>query len=217
VCSGAALTAARDDYQNVARERQIRETLPAAWNRLVDDEDELLLELIADSVESLCGYKPDPDTVAGFLKKHSSELRHEAKPAPTHTAARRPAPRVPSANTKGPTAVPVGFQLLGRVTECHNIRSVLVSALEALSERDPEFLDRFIALPKHGRTRRYVARTPAELYPDRPDLTAEHSHQLKSGYWLGINISGRQVERILEIACQATDLRYGVDLIVKVG
>ena len=63
ICSGDAINAARADYQNVARERLIEKTLPEAWHRLVDDEDELLLELIGDRVESLCGYKPDPDMV----------------------------------------------------------------------------------------------------------------------------------------------------------
>jgi len=44
ICSGAAVEAARSDYQNVARERQIKATLPEAWSKLVEEEDELLLE-----------------------------------------------------------------------------------------------------------------------------------------------------------------------------
>lgn len=60
IASGAAMKAARDDYNNVARERQIKDTLPIAWERLVKEEDELLLEVVADSVENICGFKPDP-------------------------------------------------------------------------------------------------------------------------------------------------------------
>ncbi len=40
VRSGAALTNARNDYQDVARERQIHEALPKAWAKLVGEEDE---------------------------------------------------------------------------------------------------------------------------------------------------------------------------------
>jgi len=69
IVSGAAIEAAREDYRNVSRDRQMKSTLPKAWARLLEDEDELLLELVADRVESLCGYKPDPDTVAYFLKE----------------------------------------------------------------------------------------------------------------------------------------------------
>ncbi|GEM_PF-6109999 len=46
----------------------MKSTLPKAWEKLVAEEDELLLELVADRVESLCGYKPDLDSVARFLK-----------------------------------------------------------------------------------------------------------------------------------------------------
>ena len=53
VKSGAAYAAARADYEDVARSRQIAAALPLAWRKLVDDEDELLLELLADQTESL--------------------------------------------------------------------------------------------------------------------------------------------------------------------
>ena len=68
VTSGAAIEAARSDYRNVARDRQMNATLPEAWKLLVEEEDELLLEILADRVESLCGFKPDPDSVAAFLR-----------------------------------------------------------------------------------------------------------------------------------------------------
>jgi len=68
VCSGAAIESARADYKDVARERLIRTNLPEAWSKLIQEEDELLLELVAARVESLCGYKPDLHAVASFLK-----------------------------------------------------------------------------------------------------------------------------------------------------
>jgi hypothetical protein len=42
--------------------------MPKAWSQIIEDEDEMLLEIVADRVESLCGFKPDPDMVAQFLK-----------------------------------------------------------------------------------------------------------------------------------------------------
>ena len=68
--AGAAIAAAREDYRNVSRGRQMLSTLPEAWSKLVADEDELLLDLVADKVESLCGFKPDVDTVAKFLREN---------------------------------------------------------------------------------------------------------------------------------------------------
>lgn len=51
VCSGKAIEAAKEDYRNVAKERQLQATLPKAWTKLIEDEDEMLLELLADKVE----------------------------------------------------------------------------------------------------------------------------------------------------------------------
>src|SRR3712207_4384596 len=69
VQSGQAIEAARSDYRNAARKRQAQRTLPDAWTKLIESEDELLIELLSDKVEDLCGVKPDPDAVAAFLRK----------------------------------------------------------------------------------------------------------------------------------------------------
>ncbi len=58
VSSGAAIVAAREDYKNVSRSRQMLNTLPDAWSKLVAEEDELLLELIADKVEACAASSP---------------------------------------------------------------------------------------------------------------------------------------------------------------
>lgn len=198
IVSGAAIEAAREDYRNVSRDRQMKATLPKAWAKLVEEEDELLLELVADRVESLCGFKPDPDTVARFLKDH---IFSRTPSAPTQP----PRPTVPPPTTAAPAGSPVGavgYVINGQRYPAKNARDVLVSVFEALSQRDATFLERFAALPKHGRTRRYLARSPEELYPGRPDLSREHSTQLSSGWWLGTNVSRAAIERIIEMACE---------------
>jgi predicted type IV restriction endonuclease len=68
ICSGIALEDARKDYKDIARDRIIKNTLPQAWIKIIEEEDDLLLELIADRTESLCGYKPNLDTISDFLK-----------------------------------------------------------------------------------------------------------------------------------------------------
>jgi predicted type IV restriction endonuclease len=60
VRSGQAIEAARRDYRNAARKRRAQRTLPDAWDRLLESEDELLIELLSDKVEDLCGVKPEP-------------------------------------------------------------------------------------------------------------------------------------------------------------
>ncbi|MFQ5698047.1 MAG: type I restriction endonuclease [Myxococcota bacterium] len=215
ICDGSAIGAARADYRDVAQEREIRAALPEAWRNLVDEEDDLLIELVADRVESLCGYKPEPDLVAEFLAQQFA--RHEPvprgggpRPTPPTTAA--PIRVSPAAGTSG-----FGFTIDGREVSCRNGRDVLVSVFEELTKRDGSFPDRFAALPKHGRSRRYLARDRDELYPGRPDLVANHSHRLSSGWWLGVNVSRKAVERIVQMACRVAGLRFGRDLKIRVG
>ena len=64
--------AARADYQDAARVRQIEATLPKAWRELIESQDSILVELIADKVEDMCGYKPDLDTCSRFLGQSTS-------------------------------------------------------------------------------------------------------------------------------------------------
>lgn len=212
VKSGAALQAARDDYQNVSRARLIERALPDALDRLVIEEDPLLIELLADQVESLCGYKPEPDVVAAYLKE-----RLARGVTPTAAAATQDRTRSRQSVHRRSTAGSIGFTLDGVVQECRNGREVLVSVFESLSRRDPTFPERFAALPRHGRTRRYLARVPDDLYPGRPDLAHEYSAQLTSGWWLGVNYSKAQIERIVRMACDVAGLRYGRDLVVRLG
>lgn len=59
-----------------------------------------------------------------------------------------------------------------------NAIDTMRQVLEALSKHDPTFAERFAALPKHGRTRCYLAMDPNELYPGRPDLVRDSSIEL---------------------------------------
>ena len=217
IVSGVAIEAAREDYRNVSRERQMKATLPQAWVQLVEDEDELLLELLADRVESLCGYKPDPDTVASFLKAYVTP----AAPTPPIPIS-PPRPRAsgpPAVSPQRVTPMPmaIGFTLDGKHHSARNACDVLVNVLETLTKRDPSFPDRFASLPKHGRTRRYLSRNPEELYPGRPDLVRDHSRQLSSGWWLSTNHSRATIGRIIEMACNVGHVRYGRDLTAELG
>lgn len=225
ISSGAAIAAAREDYKNVSRGRQMLGTLPEAWAKLVAEEDELLLELVADKVESLCGFKPDVDTVARFLRENvslrSSSQNSAQGPRTPASAPLQPAPTSTSKPTAASPPQPksggIGYSFEGRFTTCRNGREVLIAVFEALAQRDSTFLERFASRPKHGRTRRYLARTAEELYPGRPDLAREHSFKLQSGWYVGTNLSHARIERIVEMACEVSRVRFGKELIVNVG
>lgn len=206
IVSGEAINSAREDYKNLDRERQIQTILPLAWRRLVEDGDEDVLESLANRVETLSGYKPAPDTVASFLK---TTLGGPTSPIPA-SRPRLPAIALPLA----PTAI--GFILDGEHHPARSARDVLIKIFETLTTRDDLFPGRFAALPEHGRTRRYLARDPAELYPGQPQLM-RYSRQLSSGWWLDLNQSKDGIRKIIKMACEVARLRSGEDLKAELG
>jgi|SRR5690348_4540341 len=218
ITSGKAIAAAREDYKDVARNRTVLAALPEAWLKLVAEEDELLLELVAEQVESLCGFKPDLDTVARFLKSVPSTA---GTVLPTYHPEPLPRPRPSGPNLPTDTVIhplgPVGFSLNGKFFRQRNAKDVLVNVFEALAARDASFLERFAALPRHGRKRRYLARMPDELYPGRQDLVRENSVKIGSHWYLGTNVSRQAINRIIEMACEVANISFGHDLITYLG
>lgn len=75
VCSGKAIQSAEAVYKSKQKGYLISDTLPKAWNKLVSEPDELLIELIADATEKLCGYKPDNSIVEDFISSNIAEAR----------------------------------------------------------------------------------------------------------------------------------------------
>lgn len=183
VASGAAISAAREDYRNVSKERQMLSTLPKAWGQIITEEDEMLLEIVADRVESLCGFKPAPDMVAGFLKKTLiGQVEGPTQVREATPTARAPAvlvdptriqrassvqPLIPQtfSASRGLAATPaqIGLSFNGQFYPCRNAINVLKQVFNLLVQRDQTFGERFAGLPKHGRSRRYLARDATDL------------------------------------------------------
>lgn len=68
VISGIALDNAREDYKNVSKEREAKTNIPVAWKKLIEDKDDILLDVISDKVESICGFKPTPIQIINYLE-----------------------------------------------------------------------------------------------------------------------------------------------------
>ncbi|WP_457654363.1 hypothetical protein [Rhodocaloribacter sp.] len=213
--SGEALESARKDYRNASRKRQAQDTIPIAWNKLLEEKDELLIELLADKVESLCGYKPSLDQISFFLDKYAKSINQSQITTTTVKKSKKHIrPKTKAISSKFPL---YGFSFNGNFYECRNARDVLTQVIETLSKIDKSFLNKFIALPKHGQKRRYIAKTREELYPDRPDLCIKHSHRLSSGLWLGTNYSRKDIDKIIRLACKVAKVDFGNQLQISLG
>ena len=73
-CSGKALESAKRIFKGKVRKDAIRDTWPKAWNKIVREPDSLLAELLAETTEKLCGFKPDEAEAAEFIREHQDRL-----------------------------------------------------------------------------------------------------------------------------------------------
>ena len=135
VASGAFLEDARKEYQDRNRRKVARKAIPAAWNDLVSGRDELIVDWVAETVESDTGVRPDEDDVVAFLRA-LAPAGPEARP--TGTTARHPPGPNPGASPdilqrgRRSTGRPMRRELVfrGERIDCGNAMQALVAVLE---------------------------------------------------------------------------------------
>jgi hypothetical protein len=201
VSSGKALKTARSDYQNVARSRIVESNLPKAWELLLKDQDSLLLELLAEKVEDLCGYKPDLDLCSNFLERKSQRPSYLQQPK-AEKEIPKTRPRIAPAGAPHTSKGHIFYLIFkGKEYKARSARKVMTTLFLLLSQEDNGFLERF-ASRKHGKKRRYLAKDKFDLYPGRPDLAGQHSVEIVPGWWIGTNYSRKNIQDIINLALE---------------
>lgn len=195
VKSGQAFEDAQKDYRDAAARREAARSLPKAWQDLTTEPEELLIELLSDRAEALCGFRPTREEALRFL----SALQMEAH-QPMRSPQRRDA-QVPSAAFPGPkvqvhpeaTRRQVTYSVFGDVRTAPNANVAFVDVLRELAKRAPDRLPA-LADAARGRSRNHVARSVEEIYPARPDLA--RAIEIAPGWLVGLNIANREKMRI---------------------
>lgn len=213
--SGEALETARKEYRSRNRRSQARDAIPESWRELVEKGDELLVDLLAGAVESKAGVRPDSDDVAEFL----AGLGRSVVVGATQRNAPSPTSFFPKPTTT-PTAASESSRrgrlvLLGKAHSYLNAKDAMVIVLSELAKSDPSFLERCSQHPDaQGRKRRYIARTPEELYPDREDLR-DMREVLPDGWLVATNLNNVLKKAIIRLASEVAGLSFGKDVIVE--
>lgn len=68
VKSTYALEQAEKIYKGRLKNKIIKENIPKAWKKIVSEKDELLIELINDTVEKLCGIRANEVDIINFIE-----------------------------------------------------------------------------------------------------------------------------------------------------
>jgi negative regulator of replication initiation len=211
----SAFEDAQSDYRDAAGHREAATTLPRAWDELVGEANELVLEALSDKAEALCGFKPASSDVIIFLRR----LKVGQEPAPTSGRQQKPAKdaqlaainSVPGATEDLSAASDrtIRFKLFGEERVCPNAGHALVEVLRVLASRDPAKIPELAEAVK-GRTRNLIARSVAEINPGRPDLA--RAAEFSPGWLIGLNISNRDKMAIVRTACTLFGVRLPEDL-----
>ena len=82
VTNGKALEYAKEDYENVSKERQAEKNIPKAWNKLIEEENGTLIEAISEKVESICGFKPTQNQILKYLSTLNKPVNIPYLPSP---------------------------------------------------------------------------------------------------------------------------------------
>lgn len=161
------------------------------------------MDLLAEKVEDLCGYKPDLDDCSQFIER---QVHGEQGPKTSRTE--KIAPTIQSTNLasggrtiRTRTVDNFTFIFKGKEYSAGSAREVMRRIFQLLAQEDSGFLDRF-ASRKHGKKRRYLARDKRDLYPGRSDLADQHAVEVIPGWWLGTNYSRRNIQEIIDLALE---------------
>ena len=153
VATGRSEERAEQLYKSQQRQARIRETLPKAWNAIVSEPDELLVDLVIDRTEELCGYRAEVQQVQEFIRG----LRFES-------ARVRPSPKPPEpkpAKVRHATAKPVSFTFQQKRYEVRQWNEILPRLCAVLARLHRGRFEEVLQL--RGRKRPYFSRNPAEL------------------------------------------------------
>jgi hypothetical protein len=201
VRSGSAQEDALRDYKDLHNQRIVKDAIPRAWNQLIAEPDELLVELIADRAASICGFRPELELIQQFL----SRLSHSPAPLPPDGLPKpEPGPHPP------PPDGPHVYEFLGRRLSARSAIDVVIAVLREMANKDSRFFEKFESVAR-GRSRNHVARRIEDVYPGHPQL-AKYVLEVVPGWYFGTNIANREKKRLLEAACKVAGLRFGTDL-----
>lgn len=171
IADGSAVLRARELHAGREKDRLVKQMIPKAWNQLCQDPDELMLEIFADKVESLCGHKPDHAQLADYLASFASGQAAVPLPIP-HIAKVARAPmehlrRQPSNAGVYTYTRPIAFVFQGYRHPVSSFKDILVGLCSLLYKAHSSDYDRVLSL--RGRKRVYFSRdframtSPAEI------------------------------------------------------
>jgi hypothetical protein len=161
--TGKAVENAEAVYKSQQKKRIIREALPHAWDKLILDTEELLIDLLSETAEKLCGYRADAEVVAQFLSDNKSRLLlcgiQQVGPRDTSPVVTKRTAIAPTKGYTGKSIEEFTFKETKYIVE--SWIDLLLKLCDVLIARHGRDFDRALSLS--GRKRPYFSQNPDVL------------------------------------------------------
>jgi hypothetical protein len=167
VDSGLAVECAETTYLSRQRTKEIKDALPRAWGQILSDPDGILVDLLADTTERLCGYKPDANLVEEFLSGNQAGLSPAVALVAIANRSPRPSPkRAGDGVSKGFIGRGIsGFTFRGESFTVNSWIDMLLALCGSLLRANNHDFERVLEL--EGRKRPYFSKNPNVLRAPR--------------------------------------------------
>ena len=196
VASGKAVDTAEQLIISQQRDETLRDTMVKAWNEIIGTPDDLLVDLISEETERICGFKPDREMVAQFLDRYLSRLQVTTVTttplAPVQAPVRTRRPAVTQATPQGSPrrrytgTKPSSFTFQGQRRDVTAWIDVLKGVCEIIHGLQGQDFVKVLEL--RGRRRPYFSRDGSEL---RVPLLLDFS-----GIFVESNLSANQIVKL---------------------
>lgn len=166
VAKGEAFKSAQTTYQN-ERQKIAADALPEAWNQLLSPPNKILVEILSETTETLCGYRSDSNLVETFLKSNLSrwmlKLPKGLKTVDTlgtieveDDAQKRSVPRDEKEKAVPPVKSYAGMSISaygfnGHHQEVRKWEEMLLSLCEFLAAAHPQNFEKVLWISNHQR------------------------------------------------------------------
>ena len=148
VISGNALKTAKSIYLNRKKAMLVNEYLPKAWQKIINEPDKWLVDIISKATKDLCGYVPDPETVKEFVL---SEIKTKAnvlkvQPPPIVDTIKK----ITKKDFKGKSIKSFSFK--GEKHDVHSWKAMVLKICEIAYDKHRDEFESILYISLEGRT-----------------------------------------------------------------
>ena len=163
VTTGEAISSAEDLVRSQQRTEITGKAIIEAWKQIVETPNEALVDLLAETAERICGFKPETERIQEFLSRQAQPSIN----APTRAEGRqtRPTPYAPPPKTRttgtnirepqamdGKNQRPTSFRFQDQDRRAGSWNDVLIQLCGILSELRPNDFERVLSVRRSERT-----------------------------------------------------------------